>query len=114
MGLLPQFRLLLLWSSLKISCQPIYVRHTRFWVKAVRVQCGVLVVGQSDLPGLQVSVPVLGAVVGPWEEMEGHRHPVHLEPHGSQESGSLLLQPPTLRELFHRWSGPPLSVMSLR
>ena len=85
-----------------------------FWVEAVRVQCGVLVVGQSDLPGLQVSVPVLGAVVGPWEETEGRRHPVHLEPHGSQESGSLLLQPPTLRELFHRWSGPPLSVVSLR
>ena len=85
-----------------------------FWVKGVHVQCGVPVVGQSDWPGLQVSVPVLGVVMGPWEEVEGGRHPVHLEPHGSQESGFLLLQPPTLRELFHRWSGPPLSVVSLR
>ena len=85
-----------------------------FWVEGVRVQCGVPVVGQSDWPGLQVSVPVLGAVMGPWEEAEGRRHPVHLEPHGSQESGSLLLQPLTLRELFHCWSGPPLRVVSLR
>ena len=80
----------------------------------MRVQCGVPVVGQSDWPGLQVSVPVLGVVTGPWEEAEGHRHPVHLEPHGSQDSGSLLLRPLTLRELFHHWSGPPLSVVSLR
>ena len=71
-------------------------------------------VGQSDQPGLQVSVPVLGVVVGPWEEVEGRCYPVHLEPNGSQESGSLHLRPPTLCELFHRWSGAPLSVMSLR
>ena len=69
-------------------------------------------VGQSDRPGLQVSLPVLGVVVGPWKEVKGHLHPVHLEPHSSQESGSLLLQPLTLCELFHRWSvSKPIACM---
>ena len=80
----------------------------------MRIQCGVPVVGLSDRPGQQGSVPVLVAVTGPWEVVEGWRRPVHLEPRGSQESGSPLLQPPTLCKLFHHGPGSPLSVVSLR
>ena len=35
-----------------------------FQVEGARVQCGVPVVGLSDRPGLQVSVPVLVLVMG--------------------------------------------------
>ena len=85
-----------------------------FWVKGVHIQCSIPVVGLSDQPGQQGSVPVLVAVTGPWEVVEGRCRPVHLEPRGSQESGSPLLQPLTLCKLFHRGLGSPLSVVSLR
>ena len=49
-------------------------------------------VGLSDRPGQQVLVPVLVVVAGPWEAVGGRHCPAHLEPLGSQESGSPLLQ----------------------
>ena len=83
-----------------------------FQVEGVGVQCGVPVLRLSDRPGQQALVPVLVAVVGPWEVVGGHRYPAHPEPHGSLESGSPLCQPPTMCEMFHCGSGPPLSVES--
>ena len=77
-----------------------------FRVEGARVQCGVPVVGLSDRPGLQVSVPVLVLVMGRWEAVEGRRCQAHLEPCNSLESESPLLQPPTLCELFHRGHEP--------
>ena len=59
-------------------------------------------VGLIDRPGHEALVPVLGSVVEPWEGAEGRCLPAHLEPHGSQESGSAHLQPPILHGIFHR------------